>query len=92
MTKKELLAKVAVKAKKELSVADGIYTALCNIIHSELKAGNEVQLFGIGKFKPHTSKERQGRNPATGRTITIAPKTRAKFYSSKSLDDTLNAA
>lgn len=90
MNKTELIDAVAAKTGQPKSHISDAFDALRDTIHEQLKAGNEVTLHGIGKFKPHTSKERQGRNPANGHIITIAAKTRAKFYSSKSLDDTLN--
>jgi DNA-binding protein HU-beta len=90
MNKSELIEAVAVITDQPKINISEMFDGLREVIHTELKAGREVTLHGIGKFKPHTSKERQGRNPSNGHRITIAPKTRAKFYSSKSLDDTLN--
>jgi DNA-binding protein HU-beta len=91
MNKSELIEAVAVLTDQPKSQVGEVFDALRDVMYAELKAGREVSLHGIGKFKVHRSKERNGcKNPKTGRAIVIPAKNRAKYYSSKSLDDTLN--
>jgi len=71
-------------AKKILDSALAAITAAAS-------AGEEVTLAGFGRFKVTDRAERQGRNPATGETITIAASKKLAFTAAKSVRDTLNA-
>ena len=66
---------------------DGIFTA---IIDTAAK-GEEVSISGFGKFKVKDTPEREGRNPATGDTITIAAAKKMSFAPAKAVKDKLNA-
>jgi nucleoid DNA-binding protein len=57
------------------------------IIAEELDAGRKVNITGFGSFATKHRSARQGRNPATGETITIAAKEYAHFSASKGLKD-----
>ena len=57
-------------------------------IEREIKAGGEVPLKGLGKFKVQNRKARVGRNPLTGEPVDIPAKTVVKFTVAKSLKDT----
>jgi nucleoid DNA-binding protein len=57
------------------------------IIAAELDAGGKVNVSGFGNFTVKHRSERQGRNPATGETITIAAKNYAHFSAAKGLKD-----
>ena len=56
----------------------------------ETKAGNEVYIGEIGKIKVKRSAERQGRNPATGETLTIKAKNNPVFKPSIAYKQILN--
>jgi DNA-binding protein HU-beta len=90
MNKSELIEAVSVITDQPKSQVGEVFDALRDVMYAELNAGRDITLHGIGKFKVHRSKERNGKNPKTGRAIVIPAKNRAKYYSSKSLDDTLN--
>jgi len=47
------------------------------------KAGEEVSLPGFGKFKVADRPAREGRNPATGATLTIAASKKVSFTMSR---------
>ena len=53
-------------------------------------AGEEISLNGFGKFKVKASAEREGRNPSTGATITIAASKKLSFTPAKAVKDKLN--
>jgi DNA-binding protein HU-beta len=57
------------------------------IIAAELDEGGKVNVSGFGNFTVKHRSERQGRNPATGETITIAAKNYAHFSAAKGLKD-----
>lgn len=53
-------------------------------------AGTETSIPGFGKFKPKATPERQGRNPSTGATVTIAASSKLGFQPGKALKDAMN--
>ncbi len=93
MTKSEMAAKLA--GKTDLSQAKALEVINCifsttpgeGIIAVELDAGRKVQITGFGTFGTKSRSARQGRNPATGETITIAAKKYAYFKAGKGLKD-----
>lgn len=65
--------------------------AVLEAIVNAAKAGEEVSLPGFGKFKVQDKPEREGRNPATGATMTIAASRKLSFTPAKAVKDALNA-
>jgi nucleoid DNA-binding protein len=63
--------------------------SLLGSIAEALQANERVDLRGFGSFVVKEKKERQGRNPRTGETITIAAKRDASFKTGKELSETL---
>ena len=61
-------------------------------ITEALAKGEKVDLRGFGSFQVSGKKERQGRNPRTGETMTIAARNVAVFKPSKELSGRLNGA
>jgi nucleoid DNA-binding protein len=61
-------------------------------VSDALLRGEKVDLRGFGNLQVSEKKERQGRNPKTGETITIAARKAAVFKASKELTDRLNGA
>lgn len=59
-------------------------------IRKALSAGEDVSLTGFGSFAVISKAERQGRNPQTGETITIAAHRTVKFKAGKPLKDAVN--
>lgn len=51
--------------------------------------GEEIAINGFGKFKVKDSPEREGRNPATGETITIKASRKLTFQPAKAVKDKL---
>ncbi|OAH44659.1 integration host factor [Sphingobium yanoikuyae] len=68
-------------------IVDGVLAA----IGDAAAKGEEVSLNGFGKFKVKHSPSREGRNPATGETITIAASKKIGFAPAKALKDKVNA-
>ena len=64
--------------------------AVFGYISEQLVGGDRVQVAGFGTFTVSERGERQGRNPRTGETMTIAASKNARFKAAKALKDSLN--
>jgi DNA-binding protein HU-beta len=64
-------------------------TAVFDQIASAAAKGEDVSIPGFGKFVVKDRAERQGRNPATGDTMTIAASRKVSFTAAKGLKDKL---
>jgi DNA-binding protein HU-beta len=93
MNKSEMAAKLAEKCDLTQAKAAEIVACIFDtkpgtgIIAVELDAGRKVSIPGFGTFGTKYRGARQGRNPATGATITIAGKTYPFFKAGKGLKD-----
>jgi DNA-binding protein HU-beta len=87
VNKSEMADKLADKADISKGKAAEITKPGEGIIAVELDAGRKVNITGFGNFATKHRSARQGRNPATGETITIAAKRYAHFSASKGLKD-----
>ena len=90
MNKVELSAAIAEKAAISKKDADAAVKAFVDVVTEELKKGGKVQLVGFGTFETSTRAAREGRNPQTGETMTIAASKAPKFKAGKALKDALN--
>ena len=48
--------------------------SILNVIKGSLENGDGVLLSGFGKFEVKSKSARQGRNPQTGESLTLAPR------------------
>ena len=87
MTRTELIQAIADECGTDRKNAKVFLEGLTNIIENQIRAGGEVPLKGLGKFKVQHRQARVGRNPATGEPIQIPAKTVVKFTVAKSLKD-----
>lgn len=71
MNRSQLVAAVAEKAGLKKKDAEAAVEAVFGAVEGALVAGDKVQIFGFGTFGTKTRAARQGRNPATGATITV---------------------
>jgi len=85
MTKQQLIEKVAAKTELGKAEAAVALDSALDLIAEALRANERVDLRGFGSFVVKDRKERQGRNPRTGETITIAAKRGASFKPGKEL-------
>ena len=91
MNKTDLVEVVVAETGVSKKQADAVVSAALAAITSALKAGDKVQLIGFGTFEVKESAAREGRNPKTGETITIAASKKPSFSASKVLKDEVNA-
>jgi DNA-binding protein HU-beta len=85
MTKQQLIEKVATKTELGKTEAAVAVDSVLDLIADALRSNERVDLRGFGTFVVKERKERQGRNPRTGETITIAAKRDATFKPGKEL-------
>ncbi len=89
MTKTQTIAALAETTGLSKSDVSNLLDAVASLSYAE--AANGFTLPGIGKLMLVERAERQGRNPATGETITIPAKTVVKFRVAKACKDALLA-
>ena len=89
MTKQQLIEKVAAKTELGKAEVEVAVDAALDLIGEALQSNERVDLRGFGSFVVKDKKERQGRNPRTGETITIAAKRDASFRPGKELTEKL---
>ena len=89
MTKQQLIEKVAAKTELKKSEVEAAVDSVLDMIAEALRSNERVDLRGFGSFVVKDRKERQGRNPHTGETITIAAKRDAGFKPGKELTEKL---
>lgn len=92
MNTADLIERVAAEHGVAKDHAKKILDTLLAAITDAASAGDEVTLAGFGRFKVTDRAERQGRNPATGETMTIAASKKLTFTPAKAVRDHLNAA
>lgn len=90
MNKTELIAAVAEKAEISKKDAEKAVKAFTDAVAEELAKGGKVQLVGFGNFEVSERPVREGRNPRTGETMTIAASKTPKFKPGKALKDEIN--
>ena len=91
MKKTELIAAVAEKAEISKKDAEKAVKAFTDVVSEELVNGGKIQLVGFGTFEVSERPAREGRNPRTGETMTIAATKTPKFKVGKALKDMVNA-
>ena len=91
MNKTELIAAMAEQAQISKKDAEAALKAFTDVVANELKASGKVQLVGFGTFEVSERAAREGRNPQTGETMTIAASKAPKFKAGKALKDMINA-
>lgn len=91
MTKKELVSAMAEKTEQTKVKTAEMLDALIEVVSETLSNGEEVAIAGLGKFEVRERAARNGRNPQTGETITIAASKVPAFKASKTLKDAVKA-
>lgn len=82
--KGDLISNVAGTTELTKENAKKVINAVLEGVFSVLKESGKLRLVNFGTFSVKQTKERQGRNPATGQTITIPAGYRMGFKVAKS--------
>ena len=90
MTKAQLIDAMAKDAGITKKQAESALKSFTESVKATLQAKNKLSLVGFGTFSTSERAEREGRNPATGASMTIPAKTAVKFKAGKDLTDSLN--
>ena len=90
MNKTELVAAMAEQTNLSKKDVEAVLKSFADVVSEELKNGGRVQLVGFGTFEVSERAAREGRNPQTGETMTIAASKAPKFKAGKALKDLVN--
>jgi len=90
MGKTELVTAMAEKAGLSKKDAEAALKAFTDTVAEALKKGEKIALVGFGTFEVSKRAAREGRNPQTGASMTIAASKTPKFKAGKSLKDAIN--
>ena len=91
MNKMELVSAMADKTGLSKKDAEAALKAFTDVVAEELKKGEKIQLVGFGTFEVSERAARTGRNPQTGKEMTIAASKAPKLKAGKALKDIVNA-
>ena len=89
MKKSDLATQVAADVSLSRAEAEQAVNTVLSAIGDALARGESVSIAGFGTFSVKSRPERQGRNPRTGETITIAASNVPSFKPGKALRDAL---
>lgn len=90
MNKSELVANVAEQAGLTKKDAEKAVNAIFASVQGTLVKGDKVQIIGFGTFEVRERAARKGRNPQTGKAITIPASKNPVFKAGKALKDAVN--
>lgn len=90
MNKTEFIAAVAEQAGLSKKDAEAAVKAFTDVVTSELQKGEKIQLVGFGTFEVSERAAREGRNPRTGETMSVAACKTPKFKAGKAFKDLVN--
>ncbi|BDR60589.1 HU family DNA-binding protein [Lactobacillus xylocopicola] len=87
INKSELTKEVSAKTELKQKDAEKVIDALIESIKEDLAKGEKVQIIGFGSFEVRSRAARKGRNPQTGKTLTIPATKVPAFKPGKALKD-----
>ncbi|MBD2327955.1 HU family DNA-binding protein [Alkalinema sp. FACHB-956] len=92
MNKGELIDAVAEQASVTKKEADAVISAMIETVMDAVANGDKVTLVGFGTFEPRERQAREGRNPQTGKSITIPATTVPAFSAGKAFKEKVASA
>lgn len=92
MNKKELIKSVVDKKpyRTRAGEVEEIVNATLEAIQTALANGDDVKLAGFGSFVLEHKDARPARNPRTGETVQVPPRTVVKFRPAKALKESVD--
>ncbi len=90
MNKNQLVEKVSASADVTKVAAGKAVDALIDAITTTLEGGGSVTLVGFGTFSVVDRPERIGRNPQSGKPMTLQARRAPTFRAGKSLKESVN--
>jgi DNA-binding protein HU-beta len=92
MNKGELIDEIAFKAHVTKKEADAVLSATLETIVETIASGEKVTLVGFGVFEKRERSQREGRNPKTGESMTIAATSVPGFSAGKAFKEKVAGA
>ena len=89
MNKKQLIERMVEHTDSPKGEAEKHLEAFTSAVSGALKAGEEVQLPGFGKFYVRDQKAREGRNPQSGEKMNIPARKVPAFKAGKSFKESI---
>ena len=93
MNKQELFGAVAKRldvTRARAAEVTELFFAADGVIATELKRGGKVAISGFGSFELRRRAPREGRNPRTGKAMSIRGSLSPAFRAGRSLKDVVN--
>ena len=90
MLKSDFVSRISEKTNLPKANVLAMVDAFADVIIDTVKKEDTVQIKGFGTFYSTLLKERQGRNPKTGESITIPSSFSLNFKASKIVKDNIN--
>ncbi len=90
MNKQELIKKAAQDAEITQKQAAAALESILDSVKETVAAGDKVQLIGFGTFESKKRDARTGRNPRTGKAVTIEAAVLPVFKAGKAFKDAVN--
>ena len=87
MKKQDFIKAVATAAGLSQDAVSKTLSSMIDVVTSELKSGNEVNITGFGAFKVSARAARNGVNPRTGESIKIPAMNSPVFRAGKTLKE-----
>ena len=89
VNKADLVNDLSKKVNLSKKDATDVVDTFCDSITKALKKGDKVTIMGFGSFEVRKRAARTGRNPQTGKPISIKAKKVPKFNPGKELKDAI---
>jgi DNA-binding protein HU-beta len=90
MNKNDLVISLAQEYECSKAHAQELVDFVLGSIRNAVQKGEDVALFGFGRFKVTERGARKGRNPQTGEAVKIPAKKRVKFEAAKAFKEAVN--
>ena len=71
MTKADIIEKIHTKIGCSMKESSDLFEGVLSLMKQTLESGEKLKIAGFGSFEVKQKKDRRGRNPQTGVSITI---------------------
>ena len=90
MTKADIVERVAENTGSTKKESQDLVELVFNVLKSTLESGEKIKVSGFGNFEVKQKRDRRGRNPQTGESITIEARRILSFKPSTLLKAAIN--
>ena len=91
MTKADIVEKIQEKTGFTRKDSSELLETVFSILKDTLESGEKIKVAGFGNFEVKQKKDRRGRNPQTGETISIEARRILSFKPSNVLRQAINS-